>query len=340
MSKITNEKLNDSKKKSVFLDEDEESDNDDEIEISNTRIISKTAKSLEIKSIIGDKPFANYVFADTNNYTFKNWIECFPDRKVSLRSLIFNRAWDEFFDMVESKPYFKGMERILSDHLVKSKLDIVPNAELVFNSFNILSPKQISVVIIGQDPYHGIHKINNKLIPQGMGFSFSVPLNYPKPPSLANIYQNLLTFNHIKKIPDGGCLGNWVLQGCFMINASLTTFHTKQNVHVELWKNFTNDLIEYINTKCENIVFVAWGAFAHKLCININIERHCIITSSHPSPYSADKTMNGLAYGMVKNEADRKRVTYSSFKSVDFFSRINAYLLSVKKKEILWDIIQ
>lgn len=322
------------KKKSIFLDEDEESD-DDEVEID----IKPMQKINRVKPIIGDRPFLDYIFADANKYTFKSWSECFPDGKVSLRSLVFNNSWNEFFDMVETKPYFKNMEKILSDFMVKSKNSIVPDAELVFNSFNVLSPKQISVVIIGQDPYHGINKIGNKLIPQAMGFSFSVPLNYPKPPSLANIYENLLTFDHIKKIPEGGCLGMWVLQGCFMDNAALTTFHTKANAHQKIWEQFTNDWLEYINEKCENIVFVTWGVFSHKLCLNIDPNRHHIITTSHPSPYSVDSTLNGYSYGKVKNFSERKQVTYPSFRSTDIFGRVNSYLKSVGKKEILWDVI-
>ena len=207
----------------------------------------------------------------------------------------------------------------------------------MFNTFNVLSPKQIKVVIIGQDPYPGANKINGKLIPQAMGFSFSVPLNYPKPRSLEKIYENLLEFEHIKKIPNGGCLAPWILQGCFMINATLTTFYIKKNVHKNTWKFFTDDLLEYINSKCENIVFAVWGAQAHQLCQNIDPYKHHIITSSHPSPLGYDKTFSGFTYG--KNKNPKERVTYQPFKSTDHFGRINTYLKSVGKKEIMWDLI-
>src|SRR5581483_9845500 len=118
------------------------------------------------------------------------------------------------------------------------------------------------------------------------GFSFSVPRNYPKAKSLSNIYQNLALFNHIKQIPNSGCLSLWVLQGCFMINASLTTLLGQSNAHKDVWTEFTTDLITYLNSKFENLVFVAWGAHAHNLCRNVDPNRHHIITSSHPSPYS------------------------------------------------------
>jgi uracil-DNA glycosylase len=319
-----------------FMDEDEESD--DETPFVKKNII-KVKTGPQIKPIIGNRPMMDYMFANANNYSFKSWKECFPDKKIKLRSLIFNPTWNDFFDIVEKKTYFTGMERILSDYLEKSNETILPHAELVFNIFNVLSPKQIKVVISGQDPYPGTNKINNKLIPQAMGFSFSVPQNYPKPDSLKNIYENLLQFKHITRIPNSGCLSYWILQGCFMMNAAFTTFYTKKNVHRNVWKCFTDDLLSYINTKCENIVFVVWGKDAHILCQNIDPYKHQIITSSHPSPLAFEKTFSGYAYGKFKNPRDRKVVTYPSFKSTDHFGRINNYLKSVNKREIIWDLI-
>lgn len=303
-------------------------------------IKKKIIKTQPINPIIGNRPLTDYIFANVNNYSFKTWQQCFPDNKIKLRSLIFNSAWYEFFDIVEKKAYFKRMESILSDYLSKSDEIILPYAELVFNILNILSPKQIKVVICGQDPYPGVNKINDKLIPQAMGFSFSVPLNYPKPDSLKNIYENLFEFGHISKIPDNGCLSFWVLQGCFMMNATFTTFYTKKNVHRNLWKCFTDDLLAYINMKCKNIVFVAWGKDAHILCQNIDPYKHHIITSSHPSPLGYEKTFSGFAYGKFKNLKDRKMVTYPSFKSTDHFGRINNYLKSINKTEIIWNLIE
>lgn len=335
----------DNKPKKRFLDEDEESDDDDDnnvvIKPKNNHPIKPTTSIINkepVPVVFAKRPRTDYIFADTATYSFKTWHQCFPDNKVTLRSLIFNPAWNEFFDMVEKKPYYSGMERILSDYLERNKETIVPHAELVFNSFNVISPDKIQVVIAGQDPYPGVNKIGDKMIPQAMGFSFSVPKNYPRPPSLQNINQNLLDYKHIRKIPDSGCLSYWVLQGCFLINAAFTTFFGKKNAHANVWKNFTDDLLAYINTKCENIVFLVWGGFAHKLCLNIDPYRHHIITSSHPSPLGFNKTFSGQTYGKVKNERDRKVVSYPSFQATNHFGRANDYLKSVKKREILWDL--
>lgn len=312
-----------------FMDDDE--DDKPEVKKKNVR--------KHLSPIIGERPLTDYIFTDVNKYSFKTWSQCFPDNKITLRSLIFNPAWYDFFDIIEKKPYFVTMEKKLANYLVNDDT-ILPFAELVFNALNILSPKQIKVVFIGQDPYPGAEKINNKLIPQAMGFSFSVPLNYPKPLSLANIYQNLLDFGHIKKIPNTGCLSYWVLQGCLMLNAYLTTIYTKKKEHTAIWKNFTDDLIMYINNKCDNIVFVAWGGDAHMLCQKIDPYKHHIMTTSHPSPLGYDKTLNGYAYGKFKNPSDKKRVVYPTFKSTDHFGRINSHLKSINKREIIWDLFE
>lgn len=314
-----------------FLDESEESDSV-ELPVKQIKVLSRP------KSVIGNRPLTDYLFVSNKTYNFLSWTDCFPNKMVSLRSLVFNPAWNDFFDSIEKKPYFKNMEKILSKYLTDKNRTIVPPAELVFNSFNVMSPKQINVVFIGQDPYPGILNIDGKNIPNAMGFSFSIPIGHPKSESLNNIYQNLKLFKHIKEIPEGGCLSTWVLQGCFMINASLTTIVGERNIHKNLWANFTNDLISYLSSKLSNTVFVVWGGPAHRLCKNICPKTHFLTTSSHPSPLSAHATLNGLVYGNIKNESKRKNVTYPAFKKTDHFGNINTYLASVNKKKILWDL--
>lgn len=321
--------------RNIFMD-DEEYKNDESLIKKN---IKKKDISCNIKPIIGNRPTIEYILPNANNYSYKTWNQCFPNKKVILRSLIFNPAWYDFFDIIQNKPYYKKMEKILSDLLEKDNETILPYAELVFNAFNILSPKKIRVVIIGQDPYPGAEKISGKMIPQATGFCFSTPLNYPKPSSLRNIYNNLLTYGHVNKIPEWGCLSMWVVQGCFMINATLTTFYKKICVHKNIWKSFTDDLLSYIDEKCKNVVFLVWGKEAHMMCKYIDPYKHHIITSSHPSPLACDKTFNGYSYGSLKNERDRKEVTYQSFSSIDHFGRVNNYLKTIGQKEIIWNLI-
>lgn len=285
-------------------------------------------------------------FPNTKNYTFKSWRQFFPTSRVTLRSLVYNPAWDAFFDSIQHKKYYIGIEKILSDCMLVE--NIVPFPELLFNSLNILSPKNIKGVFIGQDPYIQINRINNKEIPQAMGSSFSVPLYYPKPPSLANIYKNLVEFGHMKNIPESGCLSMWILQGCLMINSALTTIQGNSAAHQNLWVDFTQDLLRYINDTCHNLFFVAWGSKAHGLCMNIDCDKHYIITSSHPSPMGMTyaNPMKGLSYARNKaiktnknNRETQLQVTYDAFKNVDHFGKINSYLTSIGKKTILWDVI-
>lgn len=321
----------------TFMDESEESDSDTENESAKTKQSSHKSIIHTFKPIIGSRKLTDYIFANVSTYNFKSWKECFPTNKIKLRSLIFNPKWNHFFDIIENKPYFKRMEEILSDILVKNKQTMVPHAELVFNSFNILSPFQIKAVFIGQDPYTDIKKINKMDIPQAMGFSFSVPFGYPKPPSLSNIYSNMIDFNHLKSMPTTGCLSYWIIQGCFMINAALTTFFGVKNAHSTIWKSFTEDLLNYLNNEFEDLIFVVWGKPAHLLCQSIDPKKHRIITSSHPSPMSFTNTFTGTSYGTFKNPRDKKIITYPSFKSVDHFGKINDFL--PKGKKILWDLL-
>jgi len=325
--------------KKKYMDEDEESDDDIDYlsqEKTNSND-SKTAEITRVEPIIG-KNLLSYIIIHANNYHYKSWPECFPDGKVKLRKLIFNSKWDEFFSMIENKSYFINLENKLSDVTKKYGKKIFPYAELVFNAFNILSPEQIKVIIMGQDPYPGGSIVNGKFIPQACGFSFSVPIGYPKPMSLNNIYQHLLDHGHIKYIPNTGSLFTWILQGCFMINASLTVIQGQINVHAALWKNFTEDLLSYLSERYEHIAFIVWGASANNTCKNINPSKHKLITSSHPSPHSFNKKMNGYVYGPVNNESSRKKITYPAFIEIDHYTLANQYLESVGKKGILWDV--
>jgi uracil-DNA glycosylase len=290
-------------------------------------------------TIIGKLSYTNYLLPNSRSYLFKDWSACFPDSKVNLRSLVFNSDWYEFFDSISIKPYYNRIQEFLSGIVAKDTQTIVPDAELLFNAFNICSPQNIRVVIIGQDPYHGSHHINGKTIPQAIGLSFSAARNYPIPPSLNNIISNMIEYKHISSKPSTGNLSFWAMQGCFMINTALTTIHSQPGAHRKVWAPFTTDLIEYITSKYNNLVFLAWGADANRLCKDINPSVHHIITSSHPSPYSYQITFTGLAYGKFKSERDRKRVIYQSFHTVDHFGKANDYLISKERQPILWDIV-
>lgn len=321
-----------------FMDEDSQSE---ETEIAVPNKPDKpdiTDISAQTKQIIGTKTAIDYVFANVNSYQFKDWLECFPDKRVNIRTVLFNNQWNGFFDTISTKPYVNGINRILSEFVATNKV-IVPCAELLFNAFNILSPRRIRLVLLGQDPYIGDEQINNKQIFQAMGCSFSVPYGFPKPPSLKNIYDNLLHFGHVQSIPESGCLATWIMQGCLLINSSFTTFLGRSNAHKQVWQEFTKDLISYLSQTLEHVVFLAWGKDAHMMMLNVDPTKHCIITSSHPSPYAFTNTYQGFEYGLNKKLLDRKKVTYPSFQSTNHFGKVNEYLKLHQQKEIVWDVI-
>uniref|UniRef100_A0A6C0LTB8 Uracil-DNA glycosylase-like domain-containing protein n=1 Tax=viral metagenome TaxID=1070528 RepID=A0A6C0LTB8_9ZZZZ len=291
-----------------------------------------TETELEDKrlKIFGEKMNINYLFIDINNYHFKTWKECFLDKNVKLRSLVTNHHWLDFFNSVKNRKYFEDLETKLSSYIENERL-IFPYAEFVFNAFNLIPPNKIKVVILGQDPYINIEMINKKQIPQAMGLSFSVPYGISKPPSLQNIFKNLFNYGHIKKIPDSGCLAGWILQGCFLINSAFTTFYKESNAHKNEWSSFSKELIKYLNDKCTNIVFVAWGLNAYSLCKDINTHKHNLIISSHPSRLSFNRTFTWTE--------GRNKKEFPSFSATNHFGKINEYLESVDKLPIIWDLI-
>ena len=279
--------------------------------------------------IMDEKSYLKYLLINVSNYNFKNWSECFPNNKVYLKPLITGKSWFEFFDSISSKNFFREIEIYLSSCL-KEEQKVVPYPELVFNAFNVLPLDKVRVVFLGQDPYINSMTVDNKCIPQATGFSFSVPSGYPKPPSLSNINKNLVDFSHITKISESGCLISWIMQGCLMVNSAFTTIMGESAAHQRIWAPFAQALISYLNTKCKNLVFVAWGKKAYELCQDVDQDKHCLIVSSHPSGYSYQQPMS--AFSIKK----RTQLNFDAFVSVDHFGRINRYLESKKKAKIYW----
>ena len=185
---------------------------------------------------------------------------------------------------------------------------IFPPPNLVFNAFRFFEPSDCKVIIIGQDPYHQIN--------QATGLAFGIN-NSKIPPSLKNIANEL--FNDLNIKLKDYTLESWAKQGILLLNSALTVQEGKPGSHMKLWNKFTDNIIENIN-KLDNIIFVAWGAFAHKKLQNINLNKHYLIVSSHPSPLS-----NFKQYGI-----------YPSFNNSKPFSKINNYLKKLDTDEICW----
>ncbi|MEZ0152659.1 MAG: uracil-DNA glycosylase [Candidatus Reddybacter sp.] len=209
---------------------------------------------------------------------------------------------DEF-----DKPYMQSLKAFLVDEKAKGKA-IFPVSQRWFAAFNSTPFERVKVVILGQDPYHGPA--------QAHGLCFSVPPDIKVPPSLVNIYKELVTDLDIP-MPNHGCLEHWAQQGVLLLNATLTVENGQAGSHQNKgWETFTNRAIQVLNEQREGLVFILWGAYAQKKGAFIDAQRHLIIQSPHPSPLSA----------------------YRGFFGSRPFSQTNTYLKSSNKKAIDWQL--
>ena len=183
-------------------------------------------------------------------------------------------SWKNILLNEFKKDYFIKLRQFLLDEYKTNT--IYPNKNLIFNALNLCSFDNTKVVILGLDPY-----INEN---QAHGLAFST-LDTKLPPSLKNIYKEL----NIKS--KSGNLTNWAKQGVLLLNSILTVQAGKTNSHKNKgWEQFTDFIIKYISENKENIVFILWGNTAIDKLDLINNNKHLIITSSHPSPLSCNKT--------------------------------------------------
>ena len=193
---------------------------------------------------------------------------------------MFHNDWDEVLKEELQKEYFKELLNNVNE-LYNNKI-IYPEKKDVFNAFR-LSYKDVKVVILGQDPYHGEGEAH--------GYAFSC-LKTPIPPSLKNIYKELYDDLHIQKDMNNGNLLPWVKQGIMLLNTGLTVEKDKPNSHKYLnWSIFTDAVIEKLNEREKPLVFILWGNNAREKKRLITNPNHLVIESAHPSPFS---TRNGF----------------------------------------------
>ena len=218
---------------------------------------------------------------------------------VKISSSWKSRLGDEF-----EKPYFGELIKFVKSEY-QSQI-IYPLGSEIFCAFDYCDFDQAKVVIIGQDPYHGAGQAN--------GLCFSVGDNIRVPPSLSNIYKEIESDLGIP-IPTSGNLQRWARQGVLLLNATLTVRAATPGSHQNKgWEQFTDATIKIISEEKENVVFMLWGAYAQKKGQVIDSNKHFVLRSPHPSPFSA----------------------YSGFFGCKHFSKANAYLKEKGKKEIDW----
>lgn len=216
---------------------------------------------------------------------------------------MFNNSWDLILQDEMKKSYFKHIKDFVKEErLIKT---IYPSANDLFNAFKLTDFKDIKVVILGQDPYHGEK--------EAMGLSFSVRRGVRTPPSLRNIFKELKDDLNITRTDTD--LSDWAKQGVFLLNTVLTVEKDKANSHKEIgWEIFTDYVISQIDEKLDNVVFILWGRQARDKKKIMSNKNNYIIESAHPSPLSA----------------------YHGFFGSKPFSKTNNYLEEHNKKKINW----
>lgn len=205
-----------------------------------------------------------------------------------------------------NKDYFIKLKQFLLDE--KKHHSIYPKGKDIFNAFNYTSFNRVKVVILGQDPYHGMG--------QAHGLSFSVPDGVKQPPSLKNIFKEIASDLNLP-LPETGNLSPWAKQGVLLLNATLSVRVKQAGSHQKKgWEEFTDSVIQNISQKKEGVIFLLWGRFAQDKAELIDKNKHHILTAPHPSPFSV----------------------YRGFFGCKHFSKTNKLLAEQGLKEIDWKI--
>ncbi|KZL06700.1 Uracil-DNA glycosylase [Pseudovibrio axinellae] len=220
----------------------------------------------------------------------------------------FEEGWQSVLAPQMSEPYFQKLQAFLEAEAADGKVVYPPETD-IYAAFNAAPLKDVRVVILGQDPYHGEG--------QAHGLSFSVRKGVKLPPSLRNIYKELESDLGIEPALHG-CLTHWAEQGVLLLNTSLSVEAAKAGSHSKKgWAQFTDAAIKGLSERRENLVFILWGAHAQNKIALIDEQKHLVLRSVHPSPLSARRGFFGSAP----------------------FSKTNSYLKECGLPEIDWKVL-
>jgi uracil-DNA glycosylase len=213
-------------------------------------------------------------------------------------------SWKNSLKNVFQADFFKELTDFIKSEYQNHQ--IFPPGKEIFNAFWHCPLPKVKVVILGQDPYHGIG--------QAHGLSFSVKPGVPFPPSLLNILKELKNDLGLD-LPPNGELTRWADQGVFLLNATLTVRANQAGSHQNRgWETFTDEVIKVISRERENVVFMLWGAYAQKKSDLIDSQKHLILKAPHPSPLSAHRGFLGCGH----------------------FSSANEYLVKTNQQPVIW----
>lgn len=216
------------------------------------------------------------------------------------------QGWKEALSEEFDKDYFARLTDYIRSEYRAEGVKVYPPASKIFAAFDECPFRDLKVVIIGQDPYHGPGQAN--------GLSFSVNPGIPFPPSLRNIFREV-NEDTGAPIPADGDLTRWARQGVLLLNSSLTVREHRPKSHSGIgWERFTDAAVKVINEKCDHVVFLLWGSDAIKRGAMIDRNKHLVLQSVHPSPLSASRGFFGNHH----------------------FSKANEFLRTHGKEEIKW----
>ncbi|RZV16109.1 uracil-DNA glycosylase [Aliarcobacter butzleri] len=214
-------------------------------------------------------------------------------------------TWKDIIENEQQKPYYEKLKEEIDKRYENSI--VFPEKQNIFKVFSLTKFEDLKVVILGQDPYHGIG--------QAQGLSFSTPSNIKNPPSMVNILKEINDDLGKKSVCEDGDLTPWAKQGIMLLNTILTVEQGLAKSHHNLgWEIFTDNIIKYISDNKENVIFLLWGSPAISKTKLIDKNKHFILTAPHPSPLSV----------------------YRGFYGCKHFSKTNEILKKLNKEEIIW----
>ncbi|MFT6711050.1 MAG: uracil-DNA glycosylase [Arenicella sp.] len=223
------------------------------------------------------------------------------------RSIDLHPQWLNHIDVEFRLDYMHQLSEFLRTEKAEGRV-FYPSVENIFAALNATPLNKVRVVILGQDPYHGPN--------QAHGLSFSVPEGVAIPPSLRNIYKEIV-IDLGGTIPTNGNLTKWANQGVLLVNSVLSVQAGQAASHKgKGWEQFTDKIIEILNRENEGLVFMLWGAYAQKKGQSIDRQKHLVLSAPHPSPLSAHRGFLGCKH----------------------FSLANSYLRSLGQADIDWQI--
>lgn len=222
--------------------------------------------------------------------------------------MLIGNDWDALLaDEFQKEYYLKLREELAEEYHTAC---VYPEKENIFNALRYTAYRDVKVLLLGQDPYHGEG--------QAHGLAFSVQKGVPKPPSLKNMFKELESDLGIKE-PSHGCLSDWTKQGVLLLNTVLTVREGQPNSHKRLgWTLFTDKVISLLNQREDPVIFMLWGRNAVEKLPLITESRHFVLSCAHPSPLSANRGFFGCRH----------------------YSKVNEILKRIGKTPISWEITE